>query len=71
MAASHLKAWAELTGGSFYREEDLPQLTKDIRGLLGTFTFRRDAVMWNPLMLLLITALLTAEWIVRKMTNLS
>jgi hypothetical protein len=71
MAATNLKAWSELTGGNFYREEDLPRLSQDVRGLLGTFTFRRDAVMWNPLMLLIITGLLTAEWIVRKMTNLS
>lgn len=70
MAAAQLKKLGELTGGGFYREEDLSKLTKDVRGLLGTFTFRRDAVMWNPLMLLVITALLTAEWIVRKMTNL-
>jgi hypothetical protein len=71
MAATRLTALAETTGGGFYREEDLPRLADSVRMLQGTLTFRRDAVFWNPLMLVLLTALLGAEWILRKMTNLS
>jgi hypothetical protein len=71
MALNRLKSLAEMTGGAFYREEDLHRLPANVRGQEGAFTFRRDAVMWNPLALLLVLALFSAEWIVRKLTNLS
>jgi hypothetical protein len=71
MAAARLKACAETTGGAFYREEDLFKLPASVKGQEGVFTFRRDAVLWNPLALLIVLALFSAEWIIRKLTNLS
>jgi len=71
MALERLKGAAAATGGGFYREEDLHKLPGGVHGQEGAFTFRRDAVLWNPLALLVVVALFAAEWIVRKLTNLS
>ena len=71
MAAAALKALGETTRGGFYREEDLHRLPSSVKGQEGAFTFRRDAVLWNPLALLLVLGLFSAEWIIRKLTNLS
>lgn len=71
MAIDQLKRWSQATGGTFNREEDLYLLPDKVKAQEGTFQYRRDVVLWNPLALLLITALLCAEWIMRKLTNLS
>lgn len=71
MNAALLKSLSEGSGGTFSREEDLHLLPDRIKPLLGTYQYRRDFVLWNPLALVLIGALLTGEWIIRKLSNLS
>lgn len=71
MAAERLKQLSQTAGGTFNREEDLHTLPEKVTAQEGTFKYRRDVVLWNPLALLLIAGLLAVEWIVRKLTNLS
>lgn len=71
MAAERLKLLSQTTEGTFNREEDLHQLPEKIKPQLGTFRYRRDVVLWNPLALIVVAALFTVEWIIRKLTNLS
>lgn len=71
MAAERLKALSATTGGTFNREEDLNHLPEKIVPQEGTYKYRRDVVLWNPLALVIIASLLAAEWIIRKLTNLS
>ncbi len=71
MAAERLKQLSQAAGGTFNREEDLIHLPDKIVPQEGTFRYRRDVVLWNPLALILIAALFAGEWIIRKLTNLS
>ncbi|MBL8823081.1 MAG: VWA domain-containing protein [Planctomycetia bacterium] len=71
MNAALLKSLSEGSGGTFSREEDLHLLPERIKPLLGMYQYRRDFVLWNPLALVLIGCLLTGEWIIRKLSNLS
>jgi hypothetical protein len=71
MAEPALRAAALLSGGKFYREEDLHRLASDIQPQKTEFTRRQEIVLWNPLTLLLFVGLVTAEWLVRKFSNLS
>jgi uncharacterized membrane protein len=71
MAETALKQAAHLSQGRFYREEDLHLLPARISQQSATFLQRQDVLPWNPLVLLLVVALLTAEWLVRKWSNLA
>lgn len=67
-----LKQLAEQSGGKFYREESLHQLADDIQPRNYTFRFRKEILLWTEWWLLLVVCgLFTAEWMLRKFSNLS
>jgi hypothetical protein len=70
MAEKALREMARLSGGQFYREEDLYRLPDDIPPRTVAFRDRQD-VMLFPLGLVAFVILITAEWLVRKFSNLS
>lgn len=71
MAEEALSSAAQTSGGRFYREEDLPHLAADIQPRTLPFVQRQEILLWSPLTMLLFIALITAEWILRKFSNLS
>ncbi len=71
LAEDDMRRLAEQTGGAFYREEDLDQLPKQLSAKQSTVRERREILLWNKWMLLLVIGLLSAEWGLRKVTNLS
>jgi hypothetical protein len=67
-----LRKLAEQTGGKFYREEDLFQLSDNVQPQKVTFTQRKETLLWTWLpMLLIVVSLFTIEWVVRKFSNMS
>jgi hypothetical protein len=71
LPAAALTALAKLGGGAFYREEDLHRLPAAIAPRSASFTARREFSLWHPLTFALVVALLSAEWTLRKFSNLS
>jgi hypothetical protein len=71
MAEEALRAAAQTSGGRFYREEDLHHLAADIEPRSLPFVQRQEILLWSPLTMLLFVGLITAEWVVRKFSNLS
>ncbi len=71
LAETALREMARLSGGKFYREEDLHRLVAELPARQASFTRRQEVILWNPLALLLFVGLITAEWVVRKFANLS
>jgi hypothetical protein len=71
MAEEALRSAAQTSGGRFYREEDLPHLAADIEPRALPFVHRQEILLWSPLTMLLFVALITAEWVLRKFSNLS
>jgi hypothetical protein len=71
MAEEALRAAAQTSGGRFYREEDLHHLAADIEPRSLPFVQRQEILLWGPLTMLLFVGLITAEWVVRKFSNLS
>jgi hypothetical protein len=70
MAEKALREAARLSGGRFYREEDLCGLPDHVEPRLAEFTFRAERLLWNPLAMILFVGLVTAEWVLRKLSNL-
>ena len=60
-----------MSGGRFYREEDLHQLAGSIERRTAPFTLRQEKLLWNPLAIVLFVGLITAEWLLRKFSDLS
>jgi hypothetical protein len=71
LAEKALRDLAETSGGRFYREEDLSKLAGAIETRYADFTRRQEILLWNPLAFLVFLGLITAEWLVRKFSNLS
>ncbi len=71
MAEETLRQASRISAGAFYREEDLHRLAANIKPRTATFTQRQEVLLWNPLVLLLFVSLVTAEWVLRKFSNLS
>ena len=71
LAEKALRDMATVSGGKFYREEDLHQLVENVQPQWTSFSRRQEAVLWNPLVLVLFLTLITAEWLLRKFSNLS
>jgi putative glutamine amidotransferase len=71
MAEEALREAARLSGGRFYREEDLHRLAAAVTPRKTAFVQRQEVLLWNPLALLLFVGLVTAEWVVRKFSHLS
>jgi hypothetical protein len=70
LADDPLRELANVSGGRFYREEDLPKLVESIVAKNAPFALRREILLWNPLSLLVFIALVTTEWVIRKFVNL-
>ncbi len=71
MAEDELREAARLSGGAFYREEDLHALPSRIVPARASYTLRQEILLWNPLALVIFVGLVTVEWTVRKFSNLS
>ena len=72
MAEDELREAARISGGRFYREEDLHRLAADIKPQTAAVPVRREITLWNnPWLFALFVGLLTLEWVVRKFSNLS
>jgi hypothetical protein len=66
-----LREAAQLSGGKFYREEDLHRLAAEVTPRMAQITTRHEVLLWNPLALLVFVGLVTTEWLLRKFANLS
>ena len=55
LAEKALRDMAQISGGRFYREEDLHQLVGAITPRATSFTSRQEIILWNPLVLRLIS----------------
>jgi hypothetical protein len=71
MAEQLLRETAAESGGVFYREEDLHRLAAAVQPQKTGFTRHQEVLLWNPLTLLLFVGLISAEWLLRKFSNLS
>ncbi|HEY2784875.1 MAG TPA: hypothetical protein VGJ05_07865 [Fimbriiglobus sp.] len=71
MAEEELRKLAELSGGAFYREEDLNALPKAVKPQMAPFARRDEILLWNKWMLFLVVGLLSLEWFLRKFSSLS
>ncbi len=66
-----LKQMAEISGGAFFREETLYQLPDIIRGKMERVESTVDAELWSsPFYFLLMLAIATVEWVLRKRSQL-
>jgi hypothetical protein len=66
-----LEQMASRSGGAFFREEDLPTLPNKIAGKNERLTSTLHVEIWSsPLYFLLLILTVTAEWIVRKFSQL-
>ena len=71
MAAEALRTAASISGGRFYREENLHELAGSIAPRETIYALRQEVILWGALPLLLFTGLVTVEWVLRKFANLS
>ncbi|MDA1016163.1 MAG: hypothetical protein O3A00_17115, partial [Planctomycetota bacterium] len=71
LAEQSLREAARQSGGCFYREEDLHELPDQIESRQVQYTMHAETLLWNPLMLILFVGLVTAEWLLRRLSNLS
>lgn len=71
LAADSLAEAARLSGGAFYREEDLHRLVSNVTPRKTAYSERSTVPLLNPLSFLLFIALITAEWVLRKFSNLA
>jgi hypothetical protein len=71
LAEKALREAAEISGGRFYREEDLRYLVPSLREETAETRHHQEVVLWNPLAILFFVGLITLEWLVRKFSDLS
>jgi hypothetical protein len=71
MAEEALRAGARVSGGAFYQEEDLYRLVDQVRPRTEPFTLRQEVLLWGWATFLLFVVLISAEWVLRKFSNLS
>ncbi len=74
MAEAVLRQAARSSGGAFYREEDLFRLPESLTPRTTTYPWREEEVVVYDLFWWLFVAflvLITAEWLVRKFSDLS
>lgn len=66
-----LKQLASMTGGQFFREENLYQLPDAIRAKTERVQSPLEVELWaSPLYFLLLLGIVTAEWVLRKLSHL-
>lgn len=71
MNETMLKEIAATTGGAFFREEDLFTLPEKISQRAERVKSPLEVELWSsPLYFLLLLGVVSAEWILRKMSHL-
>ncbi len=66
-----LKELAAITGGGFFREENLAMLPASITNRTATLTTQREIELWaTPLIFILLVLLVATEWVIRKLSEL-
>src|SRR6185369_14342078 len=71
MNESLLKEMAATTGGAFFREENLHQLPDTIHAKAERVSSPLEVELWSsPLYFLLMLGVVTAEWVLRKLSHL-
>ncbi len=66
-----LRELASITGGAFFREEDLNKLPETIRARTERVRSPLEVELWSsPFYFLLMLGVVTAEWVLRKMSYL-
>jgi len=66
-----LREMAAASGGAFFREEDLIKLPDTIMKKTDRVRSPLEVELWSsPLYFLLLIGIVTAEWILRKMSHL-
>lgn len=71
MNESLLRDLASITGGAFFREEDLHKLPDTITAKTERVRSPLEVPLWSsPIYFLLMLTVLTAEWVLRKMAHL-
>jgi hypothetical protein len=72
MAEEALRHLAEDSGGKFYREEDLRRLPDEVKPQTSPGQHRREVLIWQAWWVLLVfLGIVTAEWLLRKFSNMS
>ena len=71
LAEEPLREAAQISGGRFYHEEDLHLLPAEISPRTAPRVERRELLLASPLVFLLFTLLISAEWTLRKWRHLS
>ena len=72
LAEAPMTELARATAGKFYREEDLHRMGSEIQTQKLTISQRRETLLWTSWwMWTLVITLFTAEWVVRKFSNMS
>lgn len=70
-AEDELKRLAELSGGKFYREEDLHTLPAAVVPKSTPTLTREETVLWNRWAFVWVAGLFALEWVLRKFSGLS
>ena len=66
-----LRELADLTGGAFFREEDLYKLPQTIHSKTERVRSPLEVELWaSPLFYLLLLSVVSLEWVLRKMSHL-
>lgn len=66
-----LREMTQLTGGAFFREEDLRKLPETIQSKTERVRSPLEVELWaSPLFYLLMLLVVSAEWVLRKMSHL-
>ena len=66
-----LREMAALSGGAFYREEDLYKLCDEIKNKTERVRSPLEVELWaSPFYFMLMLLLVTSEWVLRKMSHL-
>jgi hypothetical protein len=71
LAEDALRKLAQQSNGGFYREEDLHKVADALVAQSVPFVVRREIILWNGWMLVVVVVLFSVEWLARKFGNLS
>jgi hypothetical protein len=71
MAEREMRDLAKLSGGEFYREEDLDKLPTQVKAQYVPYSRKVETLLWNRWAMVLVIGLLTLEWVLRKFNSLS
>jgi hypothetical protein len=70
--AALLKTVADVSGGTFYMDNNTDQLAKDLKRLQKVVPVDVERDIWNlPIVLLLLFGLFALEWLIRRRKGMS